>query len=125
MVSLCINNYSLRMLIGLLGIISTFMLIMISDNARDLLLNITALEFISQLDVIFIKLVAIDKVLMRSESSCNDNSNCVCETLPDICSFGFILSFGIIYLNEATSARVGARKQSKLSKQHVAITLLQ
>ena len=59
MVSLCINNYSLRMLIGLLGIISTFMLIMISDNARDLLLNITALEFISQFDVIFITLGAI------------------------------------------------------------------
>ena len=59
MVSLCINNYSLRMLIGLLGIISTFMLIMIADNARDLLLNITALEFISQFDVIFITLGAI------------------------------------------------------------------
>ena len=59
MVSLCINNYSLRMLIGLLGIISTFMLIMMADNARDLLLNITALEFISQFDVIFITLGAI------------------------------------------------------------------
>ena len=47
------------MLIGFLGILSTFVLIMIEDNARDLLLNITALEFISQFDVIFITLGAI------------------------------------------------------------------
>ena len=95
------------MLLLLLGILPNFMLIMIADSARDLMLNITALEFIYHLDVIFIILGAIAKVLMRRSSSCNDNYHCVFGTIPDLCSFDFCFPFVIPYLNGSTSTRVG------------------
>ena len=67
-VSLRVLNRSLRMSSGLFSLAASFMLVMIVDNNRDLLLNFTAVAFISYLDDAIFLLGEIAKAVMRRAS---------------------------------------------------------
>ena len=53
---------------GLFSLTASFMLVMIVDNNRDLLLNFTAVAFISYLDDAIFLLGEIAKAVMRRAS---------------------------------------------------------
>ena len=53
------------MLSGMFGVVAAFVLVMIVDNNRDLLLNFTAVAFVSYLDDAIFLLGDMAKVVMR------------------------------------------------------------
>ena len=81
---------------GLFGLVAAFMLVMIVDNNRDLLLNFTAVAFVSYLDDAVFLLGEIAEAVVCRSLSCQVYSNFVSLTSPDLCTFPFRFSF-IIY----------------------------
>ena len=87
-----IGNYSLRMMVGLLSLVASFMLIMIEDNGRDILINFTAVQFISYLDDAMFILGAVTEVFILRASSRYENSLYLSTTFPDyVCLFLFFI----------------------------------
>ena len=76
--------------------ISAFMLVMRVENNRDLLINFTAVEFVSYLDDAIFLLGEIAEAVVCRSLSCQEYSNFVSLTPPDLCTFPFCITF-IIY----------------------------
>ena len=78
------------MMVGLLSLVAYFMLIMVADNGRDILINFTAVEFISYLDDTVFILGAVTEVFMLRASSRYENSRYVSTTFPDYVCLLFV-----------------------------------
>lgn len=70
----------LRFLQGTLGVVGTTLLIMITDRVRDAVLNILAMEFISQLDNMAFELMRNGRYSAQLQKEANKIAD---ETLPD------------------------------------------
>ena len=105
LVFLGIGNYSLRMMVGLFSLVASFILIMIADNGRDILINFTAVEFISYLDDAIFILGAVTEVFILRASSRYENSRYVSTTFPDyVCLLFVFYSLGTWgYLGDAVN----------------------
>ena len=78
------------MMVGLFSLVASFILIMIADNGRDILINFTAVEFISYLDDAIFILGAVTEVFILKASSRYENSRYVSTAFPDYVCLLFV-----------------------------------
>ena len=79
------------MMVGLLGLVTSFMLIMVKDNGKDILITFTAVQFISYLDDAMFTLGAVTEVFILRASSRYKNSLYASTTFPDYVLFIYFL----------------------------------